>query len=97
MGWMKIRLTTEQIVAGEVDRVQNAFDQLFIAHHSPHAALLLGRGEADDDYELFFSPQATELAAPMLGTMGAQPCSPPPRDGTALVIGDRVAFEEVLR
>src|SRR5262245_18585615 len=105
MSWTKITLTQEQVANGTLGQIQDAFAVLFTAAGGPKDAAMFGRSKLDariagrfdendsddDEYQtLYFSPEASALAARLISQFRGTPCTQPGH--CALLVGVQGAF-----
>ncbi len=88
MSWKRVLLTRNDIKLGKHSRLQDAFQQAFLAARGPKAAAMFQNNPSDDEYGFYFSPAAVEIFAATLEAFNARECGAPPRDGTSLSFGD---------
>ena len=88
MIWMRVMLTRDDILTGEHVRLQNAFEEAFMAAGGPKAAAMFQNDPSDDEYGFYFSPTAVEIFAATLEAFNARECGAPPQNGTSLSFGD---------
>jgi hypothetical protein len=87
--WFTITLSQAAVVAGHVNRIQDAFAERVIEKGAPPGAALFGRARTDGGEELYFTPSAARHAKSLLRANGALACLPPVDDGTmALLVGE---------
>lgn len=87
--WSKISLSQEEVAAGHVDRLQDAFAQTLIAATPSSGAAMFGAPRDDGGEDLYFTPSATAIAEHLLKGNGALPCPPPVNEGNvALLVGE---------
>ena len=88
MRWKRVLLTRDDINAGKDIRLQDAFQQAFLAAGGPKAAAMFQNDPSHDEYGFYFSPAAVEIFAATLEAFNARECGAPPRDGSSLSFGD---------
>ena len=87
--WSKISLSQDEVSAGHVDRLQDAFAQVLIEAASPSGAAMFGAARADGGEDLYFTPSASAIAEDLLKVNGAVPCPTPLNEGDmALLVGE---------
>jgi hypothetical protein len=81
--WYKVTVpASEAGLLGNGKRVQDAFVVVFMSAKSTHNAAMFGRPSDDfDTYDFFFSPDAWNLAGPLLESYSAVKCERPLNDG----------------
>jgi len=86
--WFKIALSQKQVAANHVSRIQDGFEEVFIAAGSPKGAAMFGVSNDDGGDDLYFNPAAAELAEDLLRANSATRCVPPLDEGKlALLVG----------
>ena len=87
--WSKISLSQQEVAAGHVDRLQDAFAHMLIDAAPNSGAAMFGAPRADGGEDLYFTPSATAIAEHLLKGNGALPCPPPVNEGdVALLVGE---------
>jgi hypothetical protein len=88
--WFTIVLSSAQVKAGHVGRIQDAFAELVIGTGAPPGTALFGRARRDGGEDLYFTPLAGQIAEALLKANGALACLPPVDDGTmGLLVGEK--------
>jgi hypothetical protein len=95
MAWQMIRISVEQVVSGDHEKVQDSFALAFATAGRPQNAALFSRLVAGG-YELYFSPEATRIAQALIKQCGGSTCSRPPKEGTTLLVGHEGAGDSLL-
>lgn len=90
-----IRISVEQVVSGEHEKVQDSFALAFATAGRPQNAALFSRPVANG-YELYFSPEAIRIAQALIKQCGGAGCSRPPKEGTILLVGHQGAGDRLL-
>jgi hypothetical protein len=86
--WFRIRLSAAQVAADHISRIQDAFEEVFVAAGSPDGVAMFGVSNDDGSDDLYFNPAAAALAEPLLRANSATRCAPPLDEGTlALLVG----------
>ncbi len=93
MSWMRVMLTRDDINAGKHIRLQDAFEQVFLAAGRPKAAAMFQNDPSDDEYGYYFSPEAARIFAATLGEFKASECDAPPRAKTSLLFGEEGTWD----
>ena len=96
MPWYHVRLSIDDLATGKQIRLQNAFETLFLAMHTPTGAAMFGNLDVKDDYSYYFSPQCAVFFAAVLSSFGAAECAPPARQSAVFLTGDAGAPGDVL-
>jgi hypothetical protein len=87
--WSKISLSQQEVSAGHVDRLLDAFAQAMIDAAASSGAAMFGAPRPDGGEDLYFTPSATAMAEHLLKGNGAVPCPPPLNEGDmALLVGE---------
>ena len=87
--WSLISLSRDEVSAGHVDRLQDAFAQVLVDVPGSSGAAMFGAARADGGEDLYFTPSATAIAEGLLKGNGAVPCPPPLNEGDmALLVGE---------
>jgi hypothetical protein len=96
--WRKISLTREQILAGTQMRIVFLASDIFKRAKGPKDAALFTSTLPDGarGVEMYFSPEATVLAADLIAKHGGVACDPPAADNVSLSAG-RHRFFDPLR
>ena len=97
MPWYHVRLSLDDLATGKQIRLQNAFETLFLARHTPTGAAMFGNLDVKDDYSYYFSPQCAVFFAAVLSSFDAAECAPPARQSAVFLTGDAGAPGDVLR
>jgi hypothetical protein len=86
--WFQIGLSAAQVAANHISRIQDAFEEVFIAAGSPNGVAMFGVSNEGGGEDLYFNPAAAELAEAVLKANSAKRCAPPLDEGTlALLVG----------
>ena len=93
MRWKRVLLTRDDINAGKHIRLQDAFEQAFLAAGGPKAAAMFQNDPSDDEYGFYFTPAAVEIFSVALGTFTATECDAPPRAKTSLLFGEEETWD----
>ena len=96
MSWKRVLLTRDDINAGKHIRLQDAFQQAFLAAGGPRAAAMFQNDPSDDEYGYYFSPEAVGIFSPTLGAFDASECGAPPRAETSLLFGEEGTWDLLL-
>lgn len=89
--WWRVRLTSEDVDAGELLILQNLFRESFIARNGPQGAALYGAWVPDHAaYVLYFTPQTAACARALFEIYAAEACEPPVLSGFRWLYGDPV-------
>ena len=87
--WFTIALSSAEVDARHVSRIQDAFAELVIDAGAPTGAALFGVAREDGGEDLYFTPPAGQMAESLLKANGALACLPPVNDGNmALLVGE---------
>ena len=87
MPWYLVRLSSAQISAGEEIRMQNQFQNFFVAADTPRdMAMLSAQDAGDHPVHLYFSPATAVHAEAFLRLTRANACERPPITA-ALAVG----------
>ena len=95
MSWMCVILTRYEIKLEKHIRLQDAFEQAFLAAGGPNAAAMFQNDPSDDEYGFYFTPAAVEIFSAALGTLNATECDAPPRAKTSLLFGEEGTWDLV--
>ena len=95
MDWQMIRVSVEQVVSGEHERLQDNFALAFATAGRPQNAAMFSRPVAGGQ-ELYFSPEAVHIAQGLIKECGGTGCSRPPKEGTNLLVGHKGARDRLL-
>ncbi len=100
MSWYKVSFSTNQVVSGEHERLQNKFEALFMAMAAPKdmalfSALFHARGE-DKMLDIYFSPGAIDYSNSLIREYSGTPCEKPSRDRLAFLVGHADAIERLI-
>ena len=93
MSWMRVLLNRDDINAGKHIRLQDAFQQAFLAAGGPKAAAMFQNDPSDDEYGFYFTPAAVEIFSAALGALNATECDAPPRAKTSLLFGEEGTWD----
>ncbi len=93
MSWKRVLLTRDDINAGKHIRLQDAFQQTFLAAGGPKAAAMFQNDPSDDEYGYYFTPAAVEIFSAALGTLTATECDAPPHAKTSLLFGEEGTWD----
>jgi hypothetical protein len=93
MSWKRVLLTRDDINAGKHIRLQDDFEQAFLAAGGPKAAAMFQNDPSDDEYGFYFTPAAVEIFSAALGTLNATECDAPPRAKTSLLFGEEGTWD----
>ena len=94
--WFTIALSREQVEAGHLDRIRDAFAGLFVAAGSPHGRALFSLRANDGSEALYFHPSSVDLAKELLSDNGAVPCLPPLDEGQIELLVGHQADQRLL-
>lgn len=97
MPWYKVTLTTDDVIAHEHMRLQDAFTKIFVASGGPKdAGMFCGMGVDDNGY--YFSPGAANIALVLIARYKGEECPAPSRKGLCLLVCeqsmDRIPFSD---
>ena len=95
--WYHVRLSIDDLATGKQIRLQNAFETLFLARHTPTGAAMFGNLDVKDDYSYYFSPPCAVFFAAVLSSFGAVECASPSRQSAVFLVGDAGAPGDRLR
>lgn len=87
MDWYRLTLSPEQVAAGKIPPVKEAFTSAFRAAGGPRAMALFQKETEDGGVDLFFTPDCGRFASELLAEIGAAPCPGPPLIGLELLVG----------
>lgn len=87
MTWHHLALTPEDVAAGKIAPIKDAFTAAFRAAGGPRAMALFQKGSDEGGVELFFTPDCGSFAAQLLTELGATPCPGPALAGLELLVG----------
>lgn len=90
MNWHCIRLSRQEVEAGEVEILRGAFRAAYLSRNGPRGMALYGGWSEDGEAYLIYATPVTErYLRPILEAYSAKPEDPPPgRPGLALICGD---------
>lgn len=87
MTWHRLTLTPEELAAGKIAPIKEAFTSAFRAAGGPRAMALFRKEREDGGVDLFFTPDCGNFASEFLAEIGAVPCPGPPLIGLELLVG----------
>ncbi|WP_026841681.1 hypothetical protein [Citrifermentans bremense] len=87
MDWYRLTLTPEEVAAGEISPIKDAFTSAFRAAGGPRAMALFQKGNEGGGADLFFTPDCASFASDLLSEIGAVPCPGPALIGLDLLVG----------
>jgi hypothetical protein len=89
--WWRIRLSREDVDAGELLILENLFRESFIARNGPAGAALYGAWAPDHGtFVLYFTPQTAVCARALFEIYSAETCEAPALAGFQWLYGDPV-------
>ena len=88
MPWYQVRLSIDDLATGKQIRLQNAFETLFLAMHTPTGAAMFGNRNVQDDYTYYFSPPCADFFTGVLSRFGASACAHPVPASVVFLAGD---------
>ncbi len=88
MPWYHVRLSIDDLATGKHIRLQNAFETLFLAMHTPTGAAMFSNLDVKDDYSYYFSPPCAVFFAGVLSQFGASACTRPVPESVVFLAGD---------
>ena len=77
MPWMTIGLTADHAMRNVIGQLQSDFDRLFVLAGSPTEALMYQSRDPRDQFRLYFSPLAVEIAQALLIPFHPVECATP--------------------
>ncbi len=83
MSWHKISLTHSQVANKEHGRIAQFFGEMVrhLKDENSKNVAMLTRYPPDEDFQMYFTPEASDLAGTeILEHYGAVPCDPPIKD-----------------
>lgn len=92
-GWVRTRMTAEEAARGGWARLQDAFEEAFTRAGAPQGAAMFMCHAANRDCEFYFTAAAVRVFTPWLRDIAFERCAPPPREGSALLVGHQDALE----
>ncbi len=92
MNWKLVTLNRDDINSSRHVSLQEAFENVFMAASAPMAAAMFENDPSHDEYGYYFSPRAVAIFGIDLDANSAEPCLPPPRTNTSLLVGHADAF-----
>jgi hypothetical protein len=95
MTWHMIRISVEQVVSGEHEKVQDSFALAFAVSGRPLDAALFSRPVVGG-HDLYFSPEAARIAQGLIKQYGGSGCNRPRKEGTRLLVGHKGARDRLL-
>ena len=98
--WYKITLPASEVgIGGKASDLQKAFEVVFLKHAAPlDAALFSNYDENFENHFFYFSPDAFQIARPLIESLGGVACSAPMlSDDVHLLVGHSGAREALLR
>lgn len=87
MDWYRLTLTPEEVAAGKIAPIKDAFASSFRAAGGPRAMALFQKGNEDGGADLFFTPDCSSFAPDLLSEIGAVPSPGPALIGLDLLVG----------
>ena len=87
MTWYRLSLSAEDVAAGKITPIKDAFTAAFRAAGGPRAMALFQKGKDEGGVELFFTPDCGSFASELLAGVGAAPCPGPALVGLELLVG----------
>ena len=92
--WFKVALPASQVASGEINKIQNEFENLYKAAGRPKDMALFSATlpvSKDEFAVLYFSPAAANAAAMLIAKYSGTSCETP-KKGFALLVGDESAL-----
>jgi hypothetical protein len=89
MNWHKFKITIEQITSGEVQRIQEKFDQIWWPLSCPKGMAIYAekcKGGPSDTY--YLTPACDKYAKALIAYYAAVPCEQPDQASLIFLIGD---------
>ena len=86
MSWRHLLLGPDEIAAGKLDAIRDAFTASFRAAGGPRTMALFRR-EGESGTDLFFTPECGAHAGELLEEYGTAPCAAPSLVGLELLVG----------
>jgi len=78
MNWYKVELTEDQIMAGQLDRLQDEFQKWYVSLNAWRDTALFSRGREDDrSLTLYIYSTLPVHAEALCHMFPARPCEPP--------------------
>ena len=93
MSWKRVLLTRDDINAGKHIRLQDAFEQAFLAAVAPKDAAMFENDPNHDEYGYYFSPAAADIFGVTLAAFNASESHAPPLADTSLLVGHADAWD----
>ena len=87
MSWYGLSLNHDEVAAGRVGLLKDAFGAAFVAAGGPRAMALFQRVREDGGTDLFFTPDSGSFAREFLEESGAVACQSPSLVGLQLLVG----------
>jgi len=98
MTWKSVFLTSEQVVCGELFKIQDDFEQVFMTMLAPKGAAMFGDSlgeneEGNVELHVYFSPDACKKFDVVLSQYAPEPCERPAKDSVSLLVGYNKAWD----
>uniref|UniRef100_C6E4F1 Uncharacterized protein n=1 Tax=Geobacter sp. (strain M21) TaxID=443144 RepID=C6E4F1_GEOSM len=87
MTWYLLTLPPEEVVAGKISPIKDAFAAAFRAAGGPRAMALFQKDNGEGGVDLFFTPDCGSFASELLTDIGAVPSPGPVLIGLELLVG----------
>ena len=95
--WYRVRLSAEQLAAGEKRKLAKQAAEAYLAHGKPAQFAVFATGmTAEGHVDVFFSPEAASRMESMVRAFDGQPCEKPSDGDLAMVAGDLSERHELL-
>ena len=89
MPWYKVTLSDDDILAGKLDGLQNAFAVVFLASGGPVDAGMFSPTNLGRAPECYFSPGAARIGLSVITAFGGVECDAPSRVNMAILVANR--------
>ena len=96
MPWYKVCLSLDDVTADVQFRIQKEFEAFFMTSGSPKDVALFSGAVGDGGVEIFFSPQAGQLARALVDEYHGEESEKPSATKVALFVGHADAREQLL-
>ncbi len=95
--WYRIPLTRDEYDSGELEILQGAFHEAYVARNAPKGMALLGAwNEPRTEYWVYCTPASTRHIRPLLEAYSAEKHSPNRPRSLTLICGDEAGLSVLL-
>lgn len=90
MSWKKIKLSRDEIAAGKMGKLQDAYLARFMAAGFPQDAFMYANlDSAAEGHQIMFSPTAVKIAGPLLAPYTLEDCPEPVPGNFAVLVSSK--------